>query len=96
MKTKNIEVCDAVLYEVSCKENDIVDIRCGGPRILGYDFGVSPDNDKKEMIEHIKSCIKKYNRPFMGISTRVVKNFPVENLWDKEKIETCIKKNGVW
>ncbi len=96
MNTKKIEVCDAILYEVSCKENDSVDIRCGGPAILGYDFGVSPDENKTEIINHIKTCIKKYNRPFIGISTRVIKNFPVENLWTKDKIELCIKEHGVW
>jgi hypothetical protein len=96
MITKTIEVCDAVLYDVSCKENDSCDIRCGGPAILGYEFGVSPDENKEEMINHIKTCIKKYNIPFMYISTRIIKNFPVNSLWTKESIENCIKENGIW
>ncbi len=84
------------MFEVSCKENDSIDIKCGGPAILGYDFGVSPDENKNEIIDHITKCIKKYNRPFMGISTRIVKNFPVESLWTKDKIEDCIKEHDVW
>ncbi len=96
MNTKKIEVCDAILYEVSCKKNDSVDIKCGGPAILGYEFCVSPDENKTQIINHIKACIKKYNRPFMRISTRVSENFPVESLWTKDKIEWCIKKYGVW
>lgn len=90
-----IEVCDAILYDVACAENDSTDIKCGGPAILGYDFGVSQDENKKDMIKFIKDCIEKYNRPFMGISTRTVKNYPVEHLWTKDKIENCIKDYDV-
>lgn len=96
MKTKTIEVCDAVLYDISCQKNDSEDIKCGGPAILGYEFGVSPDENKEDMINYIKKCIKKYNRPFIGISTRIIKKFPVESLWTKDKIDDYIKKHGVW
>ena len=95
MKTKTIEVCDAIHFGVSCEHNDSVDIRAGGPPVLGYDFIVSPDEDEGEMKEFIKECIKKYKRPFIGISTYKRKNFPVENLWTREKIEECIKKFGI-
>lgn len=95
MKTKTIEVCDALLYDVSCKRNDLADIKCGGSPILGYEFEVSADENKNEIIAHIKKCIKRYNRPFIGISTRIIKDFPVESLWSKDKIENCIKEHGV-
>ena len=96
MKTKTIEVCDSILYDVSCLQNDSTDIKCGGPVVLGYEFGVSPDENKEEIINHIKKYIKKYNRPFMGISTRIIKDFPVESLWSKDGIENCIKEHDVW
>ena len=96
MKKKTIEVCEAVVISVSCKQNDSVDIRCGGPAILGYDFGVSPDEDINKWKKKVKGFIDKYNRPFMGISHSTQKDFPVEHLWTLERIEECIKENGIW
>jgi hypothetical protein len=96
MEKKIIEVCDAIHVDISCTHNDSVDIRAGGPAILGYDFYVSPDEDIKELKEFLKSCIKKYKRPLMGISTRKHKNFPVADLWDRNEIENCIKNNGIY
>jgi hypothetical protein len=95
MKTKTIEVCDAKLYSISCERNDPIDIRCGGSAVLGYDFGVSPDEDEKKIIEFLKSCIKKYHRPFIGISVSIQKDFPVKHLWTKERMEECIKNNAI-
>jgi len=95
MKTKTIEVCEAILYSVYCKDNDWADIKCGGPPTLGYDFYVSKDMSKKEMINFIKECVKKYNRPFIGIDTQKIKDFPVKKLWDKNSIEKCIRENSV-
>jgi hypothetical protein len=96
MKTKTIEVCDAIAFYVSCKHNDSADIRCGGPALLEYDFIVSPDEDVDEMTRFIKKCIKKYNRAFIGISINSINNFPVIELWTKEAIEKCIKEHGVY
>ena len=92
MKTKQIEVCDANYFSVSCVHNDWADIKCGGSPILGYDFIVSPDEDVDEMKKFIELTIRKYKRPFMGISVNVHKDFPVDKLWTREKIEECIKK----
>lgn len=95
MKTKTIEVCNAVLYNVNCEYNDSADVKCGGPPILGYEFYVSPDEDKKDMIKFIEQCIKKYDRPLIDICTRIVNDFPVEKLWNKVSIEECIKEYSV-
>lgn len=95
MKTKKIEVCEAVLYSISCEHNDSVDIRCGGPAMLGYDFGVSPDEDEKDIKEFLEKTVKKYKNPFISIRTSKQKNFPVKHLWTKEKMEECIKNNPI-
>jgi hypothetical protein len=95
METKTIEVCDAVFVDVSCERNDPVDIRCGGPAILGYEFHVSPDEDIFDLVDFITICIKKNHRPFMGISTGERKDFPVKDLWTREMIENCIKENAI-
>jgi len=94
MKTKSIEVCDAVVYNIACERNDSVDIRCGGPATLGYDFGVNPDENKDEIIKFLRKTLKKYNRPIIGISTTIQKEFPINYLWTKEKMEECIKNNS--
>jgi len=93
MKTKNIEVCDAIFIDISCQSNDPVDIRAGGPEILGYEFYVSPDEDIKEIEDFLKKCIKKYNQPYMGMTNKKREDFPVKHLWTKEKMEECIKNN---
>jgi hypothetical protein len=95
METKTIEVCTAICYAISCEHNDSVDIRAGGPPVLGYDFYVSPDEDEEEMKRFLEGCIKKYRRPFMGISTYKRKNFPVRNLWTKKMMEECIRNNAI-
>jgi len=96
MKTKKIEVCDAVSIDVICKVNDIDDIKIGGPHTLGYDFMVSPDVDTIELISFIKKCLKLYKRPLININTNgCIKDFPVKCLWTKKNIEDCIKGNHV-
>ena len=95
MKIKTIKVCDAIMYDISCMMNDLTDINCGGPPTLGYEFYVTPDEKKKEIIKFLEKCIKKYNRPFIGISTRTEKDFSVENLWTRKMMEDCIKNNSI-
>jgi hypothetical protein len=94
MKKKTIEVCEATIISICCDYNDEVDVRCGGPATVGYDFGVSSDEDIKEYKKLIEGWCRKYRRGFMGISTNINKEFPVKHLWYKERIEKCIKENG--
>ena len=96
MKTKIIEVCDAIVYSVACKRNDPDDIKCGGSPVLGYDFGVSPDESIDDITEFLSQTLKKFNRPFMSISYNVQKNFPIKHLWSKERMEDCIKTNNIY
>jgi len=95
MKKKTIEVCNAIIIDVSCQLNDSTDIKCGGPPVLGYDFGVSPDEDIKKLKKKVEKWCKKYHRGFMSIRTNKYKDFPVEHLWTPEKIENCIKENAI-
>jgi hypothetical protein len=95
MKTKSVEVCDAIHIDILCAYNDWADIKCGGSPTLGYDFIISPDENVEEMIKFIKGCLKKYGRPFEGSSHHISKDFKVKNLWTKTKIENCIKTYAV-
>jgi hypothetical protein len=94
MKTKSIIVCDALKIDIGCEYNDSVDIRAGGPAILGYDFYVSPDEDEKNLKKFLENCLRKYRRNCIGISFSIRENFPVKDLWTREKMEECIKTNG--
>ena len=95
MKTKTIKVCDAIFIDVSCEYNDSVDIRCGGPAVTGYEFYVSPDENKEELRKFIIATMKRLNRPFIGVSFSIKKNYPVEHLWTRERMEKCIVENYV-
>lgn len=95
MKTKSIKVCDAIFIDISCEYNDSVDVRAGGPAVTGYEFYVSPDEKEEDLRKFVTATMKKLNRPFMGVSFSIKKNYPVEHLWTKERMEQCIKDNWV-
>lgn len=94
MKTKMIEVCDGYHIDISCEYNDSVDVKAGGPAMLGYDFYVSSDENIEELKTFLENCIKKYNRPFISILHRKAKDVAIKNIWTREEMEECIKNNG--
>lgn len=95
MRTKQIEVVDAIHIIVDCEENDSTDIKCGGAPILGYDFFVSPDENIEKLKEIIKETLKNNNLPLMEINVQIRKDFPVSNLWTVEKIKSYISEHHV-
>ena len=79
MKTKTITVCDAIHINVLCAYNDYADIKCGGSPTLGYDFFVSPDEDKLAMTKFIKKCLKEYvgvTVPGLAVLLSVITGIP--------------------
>ena len=74
---------------VDCEENNIIDIKCGGPRILGYDFFVE-DEKVDDLIVFIKETLRKYHQPLMSI--RTIQDVKCSDTWDKDMIEQCIKE----
>ena len=95
METKTIEVCDAIMVDVTCAHNDYKDIISGGPATLGYEFYVNPDEDKVELDEFIKGCLKQFDRPLISIKYDIKNDYPVKKLWTSEKMVKCIKENAV-
>lgn len=74
--------------------NDPVDIRCGGPEYLGFDFFVKED-EVKEMAVFIADTMNKYGVPLEGIN--VVEDTLTLNedkVWTKERIDACIQKDA--
>ena len=91
---KTVKAYEAKHYSVNCKPNDSVDIKCGGPPILGFDFYVDSTKSEKIVITHIKKELKKNNLPLMSI--RVVENNRlVKTLWTNKMISEAIKKYSV-
>lgn len=97
MEVKTIKVCDAVHIIVDCEENDPVDVKAGGPPMLGYDFYISTDDFAKnvaKMENDIKTWLTQYGKPLVGISHNVESDFNVEHLWSAKQIEECIKNDS--
>ena len=84
-------MCTAKHIIVNCKINDAVDVRCGGPKVLGYDFYVDPD-DEIGIIEFIKKKLKRYGRPLLSIKSHD-NEVRKSHLWTKSMIEKCIMEN---
>lgn len=82
-----------IKYEVNCKPNDSVDIKCGGPVSLGFDFYVDKEKPVEEIVAFIKKELKKNNLPLMSIITREYRF--VSKLWTKKDIVKCIKNDKI-
>ena len=73
---------------IDCERNDIVDIKCGGPEYLGFDFFVEDENIEN-IITFIKEELKKNSLPLISINYYDTNNTKV---WTKEQISKCIKE----
>jgi hypothetical protein len=85
-------IVDAVLLVIDCEKNDRVDIRCGGPEYLGYDFVVEKDK-KDEFIKFIRETIHDNYQPLHSIREEFHENIKKMNLWTKTDIQQHIKKS---
>ena len=79
--------------EINTTENDSVDIRCGGPRYLGYDFVVDADENPKELEKFLKQTLNDLHRSYIHIwispsTVEVAK----EHIWDHARIKQCIER----
>ena len=79
---------------VDCKYNDDVDIRCGGPYSLGYDFYVEK-SQVNEMMDFISNTCKEFNVPILVMYYDKLQEYEKEKnaVWTKEKIYNSIKNN---
>jgi len=91
-KTFFVEMQKAIHISVDCEHNDRVDIRCGGPPILGFDFYVPADVDLVDYIKHIKACLRKNGRPCLGVSHKETTVKASQKLWSKKRIAASITK----
>lgn len=77
---------------VDCLENDPVDIKCGGPLYLGFDFYVE-ENKCGETAKYIIQTLNQLKIPFISIYTdEETYNLKEEELWSKERIRETIEE----
>jgi len=91
--TKKVEAIQARQISVNCVPNDPVDVKCGGPHYLGFDFYVDADEDMDTMVEFIKGELKRLNKALDG-NILVGDTHLVEKPWTREMITECIEKDN--
>lgn len=77
---------------VDCVRNDSVDIRCGGPPTLGFDFYVGTRVNVVDYKAFINRCLRDCNVPLMGITVRKDSIEADRKLWTKGRIREAIRK----
>lgn len=78
---------------VNCVANDPVDIRCGGPEYLGFDFSVKEeetDEIKKFIVLTLESLEIPLTKIYVGEKTTLTE----KDVWTKERIVEEIKKDA--
>tara|TARA_B100000614_G_scaffold262909_1_gene300634 strand:+ start:153916 stop:154203 length:288 start_codon:yes stop_codon:yes gene_type:complete len=92
MATKQATLHAAKRIVIDCERNDDVDIRCGGPAVLGFDFLVPFEEKTPDLRKWLQATLSKHDRPVMSISISRSKEWVVKGrLWGKRRMEACIK-----
>ena len=78
---------------VSCVANDPVDIRCGGPEYLGFDFNVI-EKDTEEMKEFIILTLETLKIPLENLYVCGIIEVEEKNVWNKKRIVEIIQKDA--
>lgn len=91
MDKKNLIKCSQI--SVNCLANDPVDIRCGGPDYLGFDFYVE-DSKAKEFENFVVLTLECFEIPLENITTSGTFYLKEENVWTKEKIIKAVIKDA--
>lgn len=91
MSNNNLIKCSQI--SVNCVANDPVDIRCGGPEYLGFDFNVI-EEQTEEMKKFITATLKMFEVPLTSLFVSDTLDLNEENIWTKEKIVKAIKDDA--
>ena len=91
MSNNNLIRCSKI--NVDCVANDPVDIRCGGPDYLGFDFNV-----REEQTEDIKKFIavtlESLEVPLANLYVSGTIDLSEEDVWTKERIVKAVKDDA--
>lgn len=91
MKNDNLIKCSQI--GVNCVANDPVDIRCGGPAYLGFDFNVRVEQTQ-EMLKFITVTLESFEVPLVNIYVSGTINLSEKDVWTKERIVEEIKNEA--
>ena len=78
---------------VDCVTNDPVDIRCGGPEYLGFDFNVR-EEETEEMKKFITITLETFKIPLANLYVSSTKELEEKDVWDKKRIVEAIQKDA--
>ncbi len=84
---------DVAKIAVDCTENDPVDIKAGGPEILGYDFFVR-ESEAEEKIKFIRAIIAELNVPLKDVYIAEFDKLSEDQLFSNEEIRRCIERDA--
>lgn len=87
--TRELIVARTVI--IDSVENDSVDIRCGGPLWLGFDFSVDADEDPEELKTWLREVAAKHGCPIRSILIASCTR-EVQKVWSREEMEHVIAK----
>lgn len=87
----NLVKCTRI--NVNCAHNDPVDIKCGGPEYLGFDFNVK-EEQAEEMKKFIIATLEIFEVPLISIYASSKIELNEKYVWTKERIVESIKKEA--
>lgn len=87
----NLIKCSRI--SVDCVPNDPVDIRCGGPEYLGFDFNVREEQTEK-MQNFITVTLENYEVPLTSMYVSEKLTIPEYAVWTEEKISATIANDA--
>ena len=91
MKNEKRVACSHIC--IDCVSNDPVDIRCGGPEFLGFDFFVKCE-DVDYMQQVIMITFNQIEMPFKKMTITGPFNKKVTDVWTRDRIVKTILRNA--
>lgn len=91
MSNKSLIKCSQI--SVDCVANDPVDIRCGGPEYLGFDFNVR-EEQTEEMKGFIQETLESFQIPLTSICVIGTIDLEEKKVWTKERIVDAISDDA--
>ena len=73
---------------IDCEQNDLDDIKYGGPLFLGFEFIVDSSENNEELEQFLRKTLKITGHHCLGIK---IYELDPPKIWTREEMEECIK-----